>query len=132
MTISIHLLFSNHLITVLHTRCVYSDDIVCHRIMMICTLPKLPKFPRIFQIQYLGNEAILKKSFKMYSVLHKKKKHTKFHGNRYNSFRVFEIRLLQTTSPRKICSWGPCITIGTRHPMPLCRNTPCAVSSAWL
>ena len=107
MTISIHLLFSNHLITVLHTRCVYSDDIVCHRIMMICTLPKLPKFPRIFQIQYLGNEAISKKSFKMHSVLYKKKKRTKFQGNRYNNFRFFEIRLLQTHIPPQNWFAGP-------------------------
>ena len=53
----------------------------------------------------------------MYSVLYKKNKHTKFHGNRYNSFRDTAITNSRP-SPRKICSWGPCITIGTRHQAP--------------
>ena len=45
----------------------------------------------------------------MYSVLYKKNKHTKFHGNRYNSFR--DTAITNSRSPAKFVRGAPVLQL---------------------
>ena len=50
-------------------------------------LRKLPRFPRIFEIPYLGNEILFKKSFYRISALYMGNQHVKFRGIHIRRFR---------------------------------------------